>query len=414
METEGIQRNKEAEAGAGGQGMIDDGAINLLDLLLVLVRRKKLILLVCGATFVLACGVTLLMPNVYTATARIMPPQQEKVGLSAMLSGMSDLAALAGLSLGSGSSSLYVGMLQSRSVADAVIDRLDLMRVYEWKTRAAAYKALKGQVRFTIGKGDGIIAVSADEKDPELAAALANAYVEELKKLNLQISLDSVGLQKGFLEDRIKVVRQDLAKAEDALKEFQTTHKAIRIDAQATAIIEAIAKLKGELASREVELGVLRSYQTEQNPQVKAVRESIAQIREQIQQLEKSPDGQKAAGDIFIATSEVPEIGVQYARLLRDFKVQETLFELLTRQFEIAKIEAAKNISPIQVLDPAAAPDMKSKPRRSLIVLLATLVAGFLTVIGIFLFEYGRRMSDDDRRRWEAVKQALRLRRSQV
>lgn len=409
-----MHRHLEVETGTERQEVTEDGAINLLDLLLVLVRRKKLIFGICALTFVLACGVTLLMPNVYTATARIMPPQQEKIGLSAMLSGMSDLAALAGLSLGSSSSGLYVGMLQSRTVADAVIERLDLMRVYEWETRAAAYKALKGQVRFAIGKGDGIIAISADEKDPELAAALANAYVEELKSLNLQLSLGSVGLQKDFLEDRIKVVRGDLAKAEDALKEFQTTHKAIRIDVQATAIIEAIARLKGELASREVELGVLRSYQTEQNPQVKAVRESIAQIREQIQQLEQSPDGKKASGDIFIATSEVPEIGVQYARLLRDFKVQETLFELLTKQFEIAKIEVAKNISPIQVLDPAAVPDMKSKPRRSLIVLLLTFSAGFLSVIGILLAEYGSRLGDDDRRRWEAIKQAMRIRRTQA
>lgn len=391
-----------------------DDEINLLDLLLVLARRKMEILGICAVTFVLACAATLLMPNVYTATARIMPPQQEKLGLSAMLGGMSDLAALAGLSLGSSSSGLYVGMLQSRSAADAVIDRLDLMRVYEWKTRAAAYKALRGQVRFTIGKGDGIIAISADEKDPELAAALANAYVEALKNLNMQLSLDNVSLQKGFLENRIKVVKADLAKAEEALKEFQTTHKAIRIDAQATAIIEAIAKLKGELASLEVELGVLLTYQTEQNPQVKAVRESIAQIKGQLQQLEKSPDGQKAAGDIFIATSDVPDVGLQYARLLRDFKVQETLYELLTKQFEVAKIEAAKNISPIQVLDPATVPDMKSKPRRSLIVLLATFSAGFLSVIGVLLVEYGKRLNDDDRQRWEAVKQALCFRRRQA
>lgn len=391
-----------------------DDEINLLDLLLVLARRKMEILGICAVTFVLACAATLLMPNVYTATARIMPPQQEKLGLSAMLGGMSDLAALAGLSLGSSSSGLYVGMLQSRSAADAVIDRLDLMRVYEWKTRAAAYKALRGQVRFTIGKGDGIIAISADEKDPELAAALANAYVEALKNLNMQLSLDNVSLQKGFLENRIKVVKADLAKAEEALKEFQTTHKAIRIDAQATAIIEAIAKLKGELASLEVELGVLLTYQTEQNPQVKAVRESIAQIKGQLQQLEKSPDGQKAAGDIFIATSDVPDVGLQYARLLRDFKVQETLYELLTKQFEVAKIEAAKNISPIQVLDPATVPDMKSKPRRSLIVLLMTFSAGFLSVIGVLLVEYGKRLNDDDRQRWEAVKQALCFRRRQA
>jgi uncharacterized protein involved in exopolysaccharide biosynthesis len=407
-----LETNKNLGNSDIGLGLEED-EINLLDGLLVLVRRWKTILGVCFVTFVLACAVTLSMPNIYTATTRILPQLKESKGISSLLGGMSDLAVLSGLSDGSSSSGLYVGMLQSRTVADGVIDRLDLMRVFEWETRADAYQALKGLVEISIGKNDGFIVISTDDEDPERAAAIVNAYVEELKKLNVQINLGSAGRQRVFLEERIKKVREDLASAEEALKEFQTTNKAIWLDAQATAIIEAIARLKGELASNEVELGVLRSSQTEQNPQVKALREGISQIRDQIRRLEQSPDGRKVAEDIFIATSEVPELGMKYARLLREFKVQETLFEMLKKQHEIASFEEAKTTSSIQILDLAVPPDRKSKPRRSLIVLLVTLCSGFLAMIYIFIVEYLSRLNEDDRERWQAIRKALGFRRGQ-
>ena len=382
--------------------------INLLDLLLVLVRHKKLILGACAATFLLTCGMTLLMPNIYTATARILPPQQENNGFPSTLGNTGRLAALAGVSVGSGSGELYVGLLQSRTVADAVIDRFDLMEVYQQKYRSRTYDLLKNHVTVSLGKKDGIITISFDDKDPRRAAAIANAFVEEIKKLNVALNLSSAGRERAFLDERLKVVRQDLLHAEENLKKFQEENKAIRIDDQASAIIEAISRLKGELASKEVEVGVLLTYQTEQNPQVKALREAIEQLKGQLRRLEQSPAGQKAGGDSFIPTSEVPALGVQYARLLREFKVQETLYELLTKQSEAAKIGEAKNTSTIQVIDVAVAPDRKSKPKRSVIVLLITCVA-FISSAGLaFVREYSKRMPMEDRRRWEEIKGALR------
>ena len=155
---------------------------------------------------------------------------------------------------------------------------------------------------------------------------------------------------------------------------------------------------------------MLLSYQTEQNPQVKALRESVAQLKEQLRRMESSPEGQKVSGDVFIATSQVPELGLQYARLMRDFKVQETLYELLTKQYEVAKINEAKNTSTLQVLDDAFVPDRKSKPKRALMVLLATFAVGFLAVLAAFVREFGERMDGEDRQRWEAIKKAARLR----
>ncbi len=392
-------------------GYEDDDEINLLDLLLVLAKNKWLIIGSCAATFVLACVYTLTLPNIYTATARILPPQKESGGLGAMMGNMGGLAALAGINVGGGSGDLYVGMLESRTLSDAIIARFGLMEKYEWETRSGAYDALKDKARFALGKTDGIIAVSVDDEDPQLAAAMANAYVEELKTLNVRLNLNSAGRERQFLEDRLAVVETDLTAAEERLKEFQETNKAIKIDQQAQSIIEAISRLKGELASKEVELGVLLSFQTEQNPQVRALRESVAQLKEQLGRMESSPQGQRISGDIFIATSEVPQLGLQYARLMRDFKVQETLYELLTKQYEVAKINEAKNTSTLQVLDEAFVPDRKSKPKRALMVLVATFAVGFLAVLVAFVREFGARMEGEDRQRWEEIKSSLRLRR---
>lgn len=384
--------------------------IKFLDLLLVLVNHKKMILVTCVVTFVLACGAMLLMPNIYTATAKILPPQEDKGGLGAMLGGMGDLASLAGVSVGGGSGDLYVSMLQSRTVADAIIDRFDLKTRFEWETRSGAYNALAAKLNVALEMKDGIIEVSVDDKDPHLAADMANAFVEELQKLNVAINLNSAGRQRKFLEDRLTMVKKDLIKAEEGLKGFQETNKAFRIADQAKAIIEAISKLKGALAGKEVELGVLLSYQTEQHPQVKGLKEGIAQIKDQLRKLERSPPGKKVSGDTFIATSAVPELGVQYGRLLREFKVQETLFELLTKQYEVAKIDEAKNTSTIQVLDPAFVPDRKSKPKRSFVVLLLTVVAAFMAVFFAFIREYRVRMLEEDRVRWLEIKKSLQIR----
>jgi len=386
-----------------------DDEINLLDLLLVLIRQKKLILGIGAATFVLTCIVTLLIPNKYIATSRILPPQQDRNGLGAMLGGMSDLASLAGLSVAGNSGDLYVGMLQSRTVADAIIDRFELMTVYDEKYRLRTYDELRKKAAISLGKKDGIITISVEDKDPQRAAAMANAFVEEIKRLNVKLNLGSSGRERAFLEERLAVVKDDLRRAEEALKTFQEKNKAIRIDDQASALIEAISRLKGELASKEVEVGVLLTYQTEQNSQVKAAREAIGQLKAQIRRLEQSPEGQQVADDIFIATSEVPELGVQYARLLRGFKVQETLFELLSKQHELAKLSEAKSTSTIQVIDEAVAPDRKSKPKRALIVILATLAAGFAGILLAFVREYAGRMSEGDRVRWAEIKELARL-----
>ncbi|MBE0595979.1 MAG: lipopolysaccharide biosynthesis protein, partial [Desulfuromonadales bacterium] len=273
--------------------------------------------------------------------------------------------------------------------------------------RVYMYTTLAKMVEISIGKKDNIIDVSVDNEDPQLAAAMANAFVDELKKLNIKLNLSNAGRERAFLEERLEVVRADLIRAEESLREFQEKNKAIRIDAQATAIIEAVSRLRGELASKEVELGVLLTSHTEQNHQVRALREGIGQLKSQLRRLEDSPTGKNITQDIFIATSDVPDVGIRYARLMRDYKVQETLLELLTRQHEMAKITEAKNTSTLQVLDEAAVPDRKSRPKRSFLVLGATGVSFVLAIFLVFILEYVSRMPEQERRSWREVRARL-------
>lgn len=403
MNTENSSSNPQQPHIPGSPEIPDEDEFNLIDLLLVLLKHKKMIFITCAVSFIGMCIISLFMTKIYISTARILPPQENKSSLSSALGGMSDLASLAGVSMGGSTGELYVSMLKSRTISDAIIDHFNLMELYGANNRVSAYNRLKGQVKISYGDDDGIIEIKVENTDPKLAADMANKYVNELEKMNVRLNLGTAGRERVFLEKRLETIKADLIKAEDNLKSFQETNKAIRIDDQATAIIDAISSLKAELANREVQLGVLLSYQTEQNPQVKELREAITQLNAQLEKLEDNPVEKQVSTDIFITTSEVPELGIQYARLLREFKIQETLFELLTQQYEIAKITEARDTSTVQILDEAVTPDRKSKPKKSIIVIVTTLIFGMLSVFAAFVIEFSSRLKEEDPDLWHSL-----------
>lgn len=377
--------------------------INLLELLQVVVKRKRLITRVCGSVAILSVAVSLFLPNIYSATAKILPPQKESGGgLAAMLGQAGGLAGLAaGIGIG-GSSDLYLGILKSRSVADAVIKRLDLAKVFETKTPDETRKALEGAVKVQAGK-DGIIAITADNKDPKLAAALANVFVEELGRKSVQLNLTKAGTERAFLEKRLEVVKDDLKRAEEELRSFEVKNKAVKVDSQAAASIEGIARLKAEIVAKEVQLASLRSYETDESPEVKVIQAAIGKLRSQLNGLV----GGGGSGDGIPTMGSVPNLGLEYARRMREVKTQEAIFEQLTKQFEVAKLTEAKDSSSIQVLDDAVVPVKKSKPKRSLIVILATVTAFFVSVFLAFILEYLEKMSAEDRTRLDEIRVML-------
>lgn len=382
--------------------------INLLDLLSVLVKRKSMIIKVTVIAALLSIGYSLTLPNIYQASSTVLPPGKDSGGgLAAALAGQAGaLAGLAGVAGIGGPTDLYMSLLKSRSVTDAVIKRLDLIREFKSKKPDDARKKLEGKVKFQAGAKDGIITITATDKKPEMAATLVNTYVDELGKLTLRLNLSKASAERSFLEKRIEVVRQDLRAAEDALKDFSQKNKTVQVDSQAKASIEAVARLKAEMVTKEVQLSALRVSQTDESPEVKSLLTTISRLKREI----GARSGSDGSGEGLPSVGSVPSLGVQYARLLRQVKVQEAVFEQLTKQFELAKLSEAKDSANIQVIDAAVAPDRKARPKRSMIVMLATISAFFASVMAAFLFEYLEKLPPEDRQRLEEMKLSLRPR----
>jgi capsule polysaccharide export protein KpsE/RkpR len=321
--------------------------INLLDFWRVLVKYKRLIAAIVVVAFVASVIVSLLLPKVYASTAKIFAPQQEGAGILAQLPG--GLAGLASGMLGGGTpADLWVGFLESQTLRDAIIERFDLKKLYESKTIEDARRSLNKRVTVKKSK-EGIVSITVEDKVPERAAQMSNAFVEELDRINKKVVMSSGRRMRIFVEKRLdeaKVAKVNLAETEENLKDFQEKYKAIKLDDQSKAIIDAVGLMKGQLMAKEVELQTLLSFATSNNPQVEMLKAEIKALKEGLKELERGTDSSKAAGsqqDIFIPTSKMPELGLRYARLLRDFKIQETIFELLTQQFEMARVQEAKD-----------------------------------------------------------------------
>ena len=375
---------------------------SLLDYLLVIAKHKKMILITTFGTAVITALITLMMPNIYTARAMIIPSDDDKGGIGAAL--MAQLGGLAGLSGGAigakTTGDLYVTMLKSETVKDPIIDRFKLLELYDAKFRADVYRALDKNAVITLGKKDGVITIAVDDKDPKRAADLANAYVEELGKLAAELNMAGAGKNRLFLEKRIAEAKADLSRAEDALKEFQSKNKSISVTDQAKATIEGVAQLRAQLAVKEVELATLQRQFTDSSQEVKTTRATVASLRAQIAGLEgKGSGGSSSIPNI----GNMPQIGQDYLRLMRDFKIQEAVLEMLSKQFEAVKIGETKDISPFQVLQKAKVPERKSRPARTKSVILVSLLSFFSTTLIAFIIENIERMPSDSKKRWMAL-----------
>jgi tyrosine-protein kinase Etk/Wzc len=358
-----------------------------LDLLIILSRRKQIILRFSLAAAVLATIVSLLLPNRYTATANILPPQQSPSLAASMigqLGALGPMAAMAQKDLGlKNPNDLYVGMLHSRTAEDALIRRFDLLRVYRDKKMSDGRRDLENASSIVLGK-EGFVTISVEDKDRSRAPQIANAYVEQLRKLTQDLAVTEAGQRRLFFERQLELAKNNLADAEQALKETEQKTGLIQLDGQAKAIIEAVVKLRALMAAKEVELHAMRLFSTEQNPDVMLSEQELSGLRAQLALLEKQGGG---PGNVQVAVGNVPEAGLQYVRKLRDVKYAETIFEILAKQYEAARLDESKTAAIIQVLDPAIEPDRKSSPPRTLIVVMVTLLGFFGSVAYILLAE---------------------------
>ena len=361
--------------------------IELTELFRALFRRRRLILGITVASAVIALVVSLLLPVYYKAETRILPPQDKGSNLAAQLMGQAGgLIALAGGAAGVKSQGeLFVAMTKSRTVLDRMVDRFDLMKLYKGKYREDARKNLVGSLKVQEDRKSGIISLAVEDRDPKRAADMANAFVEELKSLAGGLAITEAGQRRMFFEEQIRHTKESLARAEEEVKGFQQRTGAFQVDAQSKAIIEGIANLRARIAVKEVEAKVLRSFATAQNPDLQKTEEEVRALRTE---LEKVESGKGRGFDPLMSSERVPAIGMEYLRKLRQLKYNETLYELLVKQFELAKLDEARDAVVIQVIDQAVPPERRSRPKRALIVLLSTASMLFLSVFIALLIEH--------------------------
>lgn len=366
-------------------------AVRFPEPLVILAKRKLFIIAFVGAVAVLSVVISLLLRNNYTANSKILPPQQsQSMSTTAMMSQLGPLAALAGSTLGlRNPSDIYVSMLKSRTVEDALVDRFRLMEVYKAKKHSDARRTLEDHSLIVNGK-DGVISISVEDHDPNRASEMANAYVEELEKLTKVLAVTEAGKRRIFFEREVKMAMDDLATAEVALKQTQEKTGMIMLTPQATAIIEEVTSLRAGIAAKEVEIQAMHSFATSENPDLVRAEQEVAAMKVQLSKLEH---GKASAADVPV--ENVPAAGLEYLRKLRDVKYHETLFELLAKQYEAAKIDEARDSLLVQQLDKAVPPDRKSGPYRSLIVLGSIFFATLLAVLFAFAMERLEQAKDD-------------------
>ena len=386
-----------------GSAPDDDDSVSLLDLALVLAARKWFIILFSFSVAVLTAIVVLIMPVTYTATTTMLPPQKEQSSAMAMLGQLGGLASLAG---GGGAASmlglknpddLYIGLLQSESVMDGIVQHFDLMHLYKAKKLSDARNVLKSNTKI-ISEKSSLISISVQDHDAKRAAAMANAYVSGLHDLLSHLAVTSAAQRRMFFEQQVEEVKRKLTDAEVALEETEMKTGIIQPEGQAAAVIATIMQLQAKISASEVELGALRTSATDQNPEVITLQSQIAALRAQLAGFEKGHPGTAAIeGNVLTPTSKVPAASLEYLRRMRDVRYQETLFEFMAQQYEMAKVDEAKEGQVIQVVDPALVPDRRSWPLRTLLTLLAFILGVVFSSFWVLLqSSYGHAMKDPE------------------
>lgn len=352
--------------------------MGLLELIGVLTPQWKRIFAATLGAGAMGYGVAMLLPPIYTARVSFITPQQPQSSAASALASLGALSNLAGAAGGIKTpSDQYLALMQSVTVSDRIIKRFDLRKVYEAKFQVDARKQLVSSVKMTAGKKDSVIVVEVDDKDPQRAADIANAYIDELRTLSNSLALTEAQLRRTFFEQQLNGTKSALIKAQGNLQKSGFNAGALKSEPKAAA--DAYARTKAELAVSEVKLNALRRSMTDSAAEIQQLLAAIGGLRQQLSQLEQP----------------MPIAGNQdYVGAYREYKYQEALFDIFARQFELAKMDEARDGALIQVLDTAQPPERRSKPKRSLVAAGAAL-AGLLLTCGVILLRRRHTVSSD-------------------
>jgi len=350
-------------------------AVSLTEVLTWLGESKRQIAAVTATIAIGALVVALLLPPIYTARASFLAPgSQQQSGSAAALAALGSLGGLASGLAAKTPDDLYVALLKSDSVLRGLDAKFDLKKHYDVDTHEALRRVVPGFIRVSADKKSGVISVEVDDKDKNFAADVANAHEAEVTKLLGRLAVSEAQLRRVFFEKQLQDTKENLVKAEQALRGVQEKSGVIVLDKQAEALITNAALLRAQIAEREVQLKVLRTSSTEQNPAVIRLNSELHALRTELSRMESAQGGSPGSA-VDMPVGKLPEAAVDYVRARRELKLQETLLEGMVRQYEIAKLDEAKEGPTLQQVDIAQPPDHKSKPSRALIVLVSALVA---------------------------------------
>jgi len=372
----------------------DDDEISLLDVALVLAENWRTLVLVPLGAGLLALGISFLIQPTFTAVTRILPPVQQQGASAALAAQLGSLAGLVGPAAGiKNPADQYVALLKSRSVYDAIIQRFELKELYEATYLEDARKEVEQRSKVSAGVKDGIIAIEVEDHDPNRAAAMANAFVEELRNLTKTLAITEAAQRRLFFEEQLTQAKDNLTKSEVALQGSSVSESTLRTVPQSA--LEALARLKAQITAQEIKLASMRTFMTDANPEFRLGIQELAALRTELSKAEQSSPA-KAAGN-----------GAEYIAKYRDFKYHETLFELMAKQYELARLDEAREGAVIQVVDAALPPERRSKPKKALITVLTTLAMFFVTVLLVFVRQAFRNMAGQS----ESAEKLGRLRR---
>jgi tyrosine-protein kinase Etk/Wzc len=353
--------------------------ISLLDLMQVVVDNLRLLIVGPLVAGLIALGVSFIIAPTFTAKTQFLPPQQQQSAAASMLASLGSLGGLAGAAAGlKNPGDQYIAFMKSVSVQDALIDRFQLMERYKAKLKDDARTALNGAVRIASGK-DGLISIEVDDKDPKFAADLANAHVEELHKVLARLAVTEAQQRRLFFEKQLAQTKDNLVKAEQALKSTGVNSSALK--STPAAAVETVARLKAAISAQEVKLASMRGYLAESSPDFKQALNELGAFKAQLAKAERD--------------EPTPQGGSDYVARFRDYKYHEALFELFAKQYEIARVDESREGAVIQVLDPAQPPERKSKPKRALVAIITTLAAGFALLLWVFVRQAMRNASQN-------------------
>jgi len=360
-------------------------------------ERRRFLLRVSVWGLVLSTVIAFLIPKRYESSTSLMPPDSQSGSGMAMMAalagkGSMGLGSLAGDLLGMhNSGALFTDILHSRTVEDRLIDRFNLRKVYGEKYEQDARKDLLKYTDVSEDRKSGVITITVTDRDPHRAAQMAQAYVDELDRLVADVSTSSARRERIFIEQRLQTVKQALDSASQQFSEFASKNTAIDITSQAKATVEEAARLEGELIAAQSEEEGLEQIYSKNNVRVRSLEARIAELRTQLHKIGGDPSdatpGTPSSGTELPSIRQLPILGVKWTDLYRETKTQETVYELLTQQYELAKIEEAKEIPVVKVLDPPNVPEKKSSPPRRLIVLLGVILSALLGAMCVYLWE---------------------------